>query len=116
MLKKVFRGLNRIDFQKSLTEGKLIQSPLFAISVIKSEEDKNQFGFIVSKKISKLAVSRNRIKRLLSESVRENIKNWGEQKYKIIFLARRSLLEKKFGEVEAEVRRVLKNLNETNNP
>ena len=32
-----------------------------------------KFGFVVSKKISKRAVDRNRVKRLLSEMVRRNL-------------------------------------------
>ena len=55
---------------------------------------------MVSKKISKRAVDRNKIKRLLSESVKSNL--IGGKGYKIVFLAKKNILGKKFAEVEKE--------------
>ena len=63
-------------------------------------EDENRYGFVISKKISKRAVDRNKIKRLLSEAVKKN--EVGGKGYKIVFLAKKSLLGKKFAEVEKE--------------
>jgi len=105
VLKKQDRLTKKKDFEEVRVKGSMIQSPLFGLNYLIGKDDK-KFGFIVSKKISKRAVDRNRIRRLLAESVRINIDKiginiWG------VFLAKKSLLGKKFGEVEEEVGRTL---------
>jgi len=86
----------------------MVQSFLFGFNYLLVGEEK-KFGFIVSKKISKRAVDRNKIRRLLAEGVKENM---GEVKEGIfgIFLAKKALLGKKFEEVEKEVKEVFKKI------
>ncbi|MFA5828488.1 MAG: ribonuclease P protein component [Candidatus Shapirobacteria bacterium] len=108
MLQKKDRLTKKKDFQDVRLRGRMIQSPLFGLNYLNSENG-NKFGFIISKKISKRAVDRNRIKRLLAEGVRMNMDKikvgvWG------VFLAKKTLLGKKFEEVEGEVRKVFGNL------
>ncbi|MDD3002695.1 MAG: ribonuclease P protein component, partial [Candidatus Shapirobacteria bacterium] len=64
-------------------------------------------GFIVSKKISKRAVDRNKIRRILSEVVRENLERF-ENGTRIIFLMKKEILGKKYDEVEKEVEKFIK--------
>lgn len=88
--------------------GAMIQSALFGFNYLFTGEEK-RFGFIVSKKVSKRAVDRNKIRRLLAEGARENM---GEIKEGVfgIFLAKKTLLGKKFGEVEKEIKEVFKKI------
>lgn len=115
MLKKINRGLKRSDFEKSKTEGRVYQTPLFAAVASIKTEGENQFGFVISKKISKLAVVRNKLKRLLAEAARANLDLLKEKKYKIIFLVRKNLISQKYQEVEAIMREVFLKINESNN-
>ena len=66
-----------------------------------------KIGFVVSKKIHKRAVKRNRIKRLMRESVRLYIKNCCKDfdtKYiSLIFAASSKLLEKDFKFVNKQI-------------
>ena len=102
MLKKINRGLKRKDFEVSRKEGRVYQSPLFGVSVVKSSpsavaDDPSltrrvepvQIGFIISKKISKKAVERNKIRRRLGEI----IKNKLPVGHKIVILAKKNILE-----------------------
>ena len=45
-------------------------SPLLVLAWMPNNEARTRIGFVVSKRISKHAVDRNRIKRLLSEAMR----------------------------------------------
>lgn len=108
MLKKINRITRRRDFEEVRGKGLMVQSFLFGFNYLLVGEEK-KFGFIVSKKISKRAVDRNKIRRLLAEGVK---KNMGEVKGGIfgIFLAKKALLGKKFEEVEKEVKEVFKKI------
>ena len=88
MLKKINRGLTRKDFEASRKVGKMYQSPLFGVSVIK-QDGVCRVGFVISKKISKKAVERNKIRRRLAEV----IKNKMPIGLKIIVLAKKNILE-----------------------
>jgi len=81
--------------------------------VLKVDFKVREIGIVVSKKISKKAVERNKIKRLLSEAIRRNL---GEVKegYRMVFLSKKEILGKSLGEIEEEVRRVI-GKNEKNN-
>lgn len=101
MLKKINRISKKKDFVEVKEKGKLGQTPLFGYIWLKKESGKN-FGFIISKKISKKAVERNRIKRLLAEAIRKNLSDFPEG-IRIIFLVKTTILGKNLEEVENEV-------------
>lgn len=63
----------------------------------------SRLGLVVSKKNARLAVQRNRIKRLVRESFRTEA---GLPELDIVFLARRGLTEQDNTEIEAELTRV----------
>lgn len=107
MLKKINRLSKRKDFQEIKEKGKIYQSPIFGLALIKKEEDVKQFGFIISKKISKRAVDRNKIKRYLADSVKNNLDKIPTG-IKAIFLAKKDLLGKKYEEINAEVIKLIK--------
>lgn len=101
---------NRIRLKKEFTEvknkGRILYSPLFGFLTYKENDDQKKFGFIVSKKISKRAVDRNKIRRILSEVVRENLERF-ENGTRIIFLTKKEILGKKYDEVEKEIKRII---------
>ena len=70
-----------------------------------------KIGFVVSKKIHKRAVKRNRIKRLMRESVRLYIKSAGENfdtKYiSLIFVSSSKLLDKDFYYIKKNINDLL---------
>jgi ribonuclease P protein component len=110
MLKKINRGLKRDDLDELRDMGMVYQSPLFGLSVVENSDKGLKFATIISKKISKKAVDRNRIKRLLMEAVKENIELLKDRNIKAVFLAKKTLLDKRFAEVENEVKKIFKEI------
>lgn len=118
MLKKINRALKRVDFVNSREDGVVFQSPLFGVSVVNNKNEdifRTQIGFVISRKIDKKAVVRNKIKRYLAEAVRKNIAEWEDKNYKIIFLVKKNILEKTEEEIEFEVVNIFKKINEKHN-
>lgn len=85
MLKKQNR-LARVSQNKNAIT---LSSSLFTIKVFGNEEQDSKFGFIVSKKISKSAVLRNRTKRVVKKIVEANIKKISGSK-NIIIITKKS--------------------------
>jgi len=75
-----------------------------------------KIGFVVSKKIHKRAVKRNRIKRLMRESVRLYIKEFNgkfDTKYlSLIFVASSKLLDKDFKYINNHIRELIGMIND----
>lgn len=112
MLQKEFRLKKRIAFKATYRVGNSIHKN--GITVFcgkeKNNDAKTKIGFVVSKKIHKRAVKRNRIKRLMRESVRLYIKNSNnfDTKYQsLIFVASAKLLNKSFKEVDSSINKIM---------
>lgn len=76
MLSSEFRLKKYRDFTRAKLKGKLIQRPWYSVCVYdRKDSDVPRFGFIISTKISKLATQRNRIRRVMGETVRYNLKS-----------------------------------------
>jgi ribonuclease P protein component len=88
MLAKQYRLSGKNNFDKVLKEGRFVQSDAFGLAYLKREDEEvSRFGFIVSTKVSKTAILRNRVKRALSEAARF-INTKIEKGYNIVFLAK----------------------------
>lgn len=86
MLASKYRLKKKINFARVEIDGKMIQSKSFGMGVYNRKDDEvSRFGFIISTKISKNAVIRNRIKRTMSDSIRKNIDKI-KKGYDVVFL------------------------------
>jgi ribonuclease P protein component len=72
-LKRAARLRKSGDFQRVRQQGRSISSRLLILAWSPNEVGRTRIGFVVSRRISKHAVERNHLKRLLSEAVRECI-------------------------------------------
>ena len=108
MLPNENRLKKRSAFQATYKTGKTIHSN--GITVFCGKNKTNDYptkiGFVVSKKIHKRAVRRNRIKRLMRESVRLIIKNneLNTNCMSLIFVASTKLLDKNFAEIDKTIK------------
>jgi len=104
MLAKKFRLAGVKDFDRIQKEGKVFQSTNFGIAYLKrGNEEPSRFGFIVSTKIAKDAVDRNRFKRAMSEAVRIASIDL-RTGYDVVFLAKVSITRVPTADIMKEVR------------
>lgn len=106
MLKRENRIRLKKEFLEIKDKGKIKYSPLFGLVFLKKDDDLKKVGFIVSKKISKRAVDRNKIRRILSEIMRKNLDKL-EAGSRIVFLAKKEILGKKYDEIENEINKII---------
>ena len=69
-LNRAVRLRKNNEFQRVRQQGRSIMSPLLILAWMPNDVEKIRVGFVVSGRISKRAVDRNHIKRLLSEAMR----------------------------------------------
>ena len=72
-LKRAARLRKNGDFRRVRQQGRSISSRLLILAWSPNDIGQARIGFVVSKRISKLAVERNHLKRLLGEAVRAYI-------------------------------------------
>ena len=105
MLKKKFR-LSRVS---KLGRAKTINTPFFLIKYIESGEIVSKFAFIISKRVDKKAVLRNKVKRFLSNAVIQSLSNLNKS-YTVIFIAKKEILAVTQQELDALVEKKFKEI------
>jgi ribonuclease P protein component len=99
------------DFEKIKEKGSFYQGRFFGLVVLRRKDKKpSRFGFIVSTKISKKAVVRNRIKRILREIVRQNLDKVNKG-FDVLFLVKKKAVEEKGKDFEKEIISVFRKAN-----
>lgn len=86
---------------------------LFA-GILKKDDYPTKAGFVVSKKVHKRAVKRNRLKRLMRESYRILLKEGqvgNSQKFmSLVFVGSENALGKSFSEIKSSIKKMLEKL------
>ncbi|MBI4778955.1 ribonuclease P protein component [Candidatus Falkowbacteria bacterium] len=75
MLAKQSRLAKDKDFKKVFKGGKLFYSRIFVLKILANGLKNNRYGFVISSKVSKKSVERNKLKRQFKEVVKEFDKN-----------------------------------------
>lgn len=73
MLPQPNRLKKKKDFEKAFKEGKNWSQDFLFLKVKKNDLEESRFGLVVSKKVSKKAVVRNKLKRRLREIIRKRL-------------------------------------------
>lgn len=103
MLARYYRITDQKDFIEVKDQGELIQSLSFGLSYLKRKDDKpSRFAFVISNKVSKQSVVRNKVKRALLEAVRQSLA-YIKPGYNVIFLAKEASARKYTNELMHEV-------------
>ncbi len=86
---------------------------LFA-GILKKEDYPTKVGFVVSKKVHKRAVKRNRLKRLMRESYRLLLKEGAvgnSQRFiSLVFVGSENALGKSFAEIHSSIKKLLEKI------
>jgi len=99
------------NFKRVKKQGKLYQSKNFGVCVCKRDDDEiSQFVFIISTRISKIAVKRNRVERAVKQGIRSNLFRVPKN-YDMIFLAKGGIMKKLTGEIMREIDNFFKKRN-----
>lgn len=109
MLSKNNRLRHTKDIESVFKNGKTIAGKLIFLKFLKNDLNIARFGFIVSTKISKKAVIRNKIKRQLREIVRKNLANL-KLDLDIIIVAKPEIIDKNYQEIKNDFENLLKNI------
>ena len=109
MLAKENRLKRKKDFEKLFKEGKSFREKFLVLKVNKNNLNSNRFGFIVSKKVSKKAPVRNKIKRRLREITRKEIDNY-QKGFDVAVIALPGIVLKNFKEINQALTSALKKI------
>ena len=108
MLPKQHRLPLRTELIRVKEKGRLVQGQLFSLLIDKRKDKApSRFGFIISTKIHKRAVKRNRARRLLTEALRPLLPKV-KPGFDAIFLAKREVVGKELVEIKTAVERLFK--------
>lgn len=89
-----------------LEKGREYASRLFIIRSQKNSEQICRYRVIVSRKMHRLAVGRNRLRRQIYEAIRLN--TTVEQRGKdIILIPKKIILDKKYAEISADIKKII---------
>lgn len=102
MLKKAFR-LNK----KTGVFGQSFTAPFFSVRIKKNNLSHNRFGFIVSKRIDKRAVVRNRLKRVFRSNIEDSLEQM-RNGYDMLFILRKQVAQKTREEMRSALTSFLK--------
>lgn len=86
------------EFEKTLKEGKSFREDFLILKKRKNNLSQIRIGFLISKKLSKKAIQRNKIKRRLRELIRKKLGKIQEDQ-DIIFIALPGLEKRDFREL-----------------
>jgi ribonuclease P protein component len=95
------------DFESIFKNGVFFSGPGMSLRAKKNDLAYSRFAVVTSLKVSKKAVERNRLRRQITEVLRKRFDRIGKG-FDAVFIVKKDLLEKKYGQIETEVEKILK--------
>ena len=106
-LNRALRLRKSSEFQRARQRGRNVSSRLLILAWTSNEVAQLHIGFVVSKRVSKLAVDRNHLKRLLGEAIRPNLPELSPG-WDIVLTARQSALTADIHVLEQDISALLR--------
>ena len=98
------------DFKKTFQKGKSFFTKILGVKILKNNLEASRFGIVVSTKISKKAVQRNKIKRQIREVLRLNLDKV-KPGFDVVIITLPAIRDLKYADTEKELLTALKKLN-----
>lgn len=98
-----------LDFDRVFKQGKAVKGSFLFIKYLRNNLATPRFGIIVSTKVSKKAVERNRIRRILAETIRLNLLLLGD--YDVLAVTDKQIIGASSEQIRQDLLSVLNNLN-----
>jgi ribonuclease P protein component len=109
MLPKINRIKKKKDFEIIFKNSKNLRSNLFILKIKKNNLGLDRFGLVVSQKVSKRAVIRNKVRRRLAEAIKTEIENI-ETGLDLVLVALPGIEKEGFPEIKESVKNALAKL------
>ncbi len=109
MLPKENRLKKEKDIGRVIQKGKGFKEDFLILKVIQNNLDKTRFGFIVSKKVSPKATTRNKIKRRISGLVKSRMNSF-QKGIDVMLITLPGLETKDFWEIEETLNKLFKKI------
>ena len=110
MLARELRVKKRQDFDSVYKKGKSYSCKYLKVYVLSTDLPIQRFGFSISKKVSKRAVDRNKLKRQISFIIREELHSL-KSNIDLVFVLRSSILDLPFAEMKSNINNLLEKAN-----
>lgn len=110
MIKKRYRFHSRGGVKYTYKNGKTIRTPKISLVYAKNTRNHQRFAVVISKKVVKTAVGRNRARRRLYEAIRAELPDFTAHYDCIFVLYSSDFLTMPFSEIQAIVRSLLANI------
>lgn len=107
MLAKKYRFHSRGGVRYTYAHGKTIRTPKLSLIYNNNPRGFQRFAVVVSKKVEKTAVGRNRIRRRVYEAIRAELPNYPENRDYIFVIYSKDLLSMNFLELRSLVSSLL---------
>ena len=109
-LKILPRLKKRADFVHVQKNGRKWISKSFIVEIVPNDKNHLRLGFTVSKRVSKLAVKRNLLKRRLRNVAADILPAYKDQSFDIVLVGRLSSLERDYQDLQKDLIWCLKKL------
>jgi ribonuclease P protein component len=110
MLAKQQRLTKNKDLEKVFQQGRTYYSKLLGAGVLTNQLQSNRFALIVSAKVSRKAVERNKLKRQIRQAIRE-LNSQLAKGVDLVIIARPALLQRSYQAIKSGLKKVLAGLN-----
>lgn len=107
MLSRKFRFHSRGGVRYTYAHGKTIRTPKISLVYNDNSRGFQRFGVVVSKKVEKTAVGRNRIRRRVYEAIRAELPGFDKKRDNIFVIYTKEIATMDFGELRALIRSLL---------
>lgn len=107
MLSQKYRFHSRGGVRHTYQKGKTIRTPLLSLVYVRNSKHGQRFGVVVSKKVLKSAVGRNRIRRRVYEAIRHELPDFTAPQDCLFVIYNKSILQTPFRELRRLIHELL---------